>query len=142
MAAGVLLAAGLALELPGRATPTEALEQFFARPEGSISLGELRRRIEQVARCHAAAYEIILADAIAEADAAELHQAKRAQQERHSQARRVSAYVLNDHDLAKLLRYGSQLDREFDRTLKQFETAQSARNGVPSPRLEGGGRPR
>jgi hypothetical protein len=49
--------------------------------------------------------------------------------------RMASAYVLNDHDLDKFLRYGSQLDHEFDRTLKQLETVQSARQGVQSPRL-------
>ncbi len=71
-----------------------------------------------------------------EADAAALFQAKRATQDRLRQATRTaSAYVLNDHDLDKLLRYGSQLEREFDRTLKQLETVQSARQGMQSPRL-------
>ena len=136
VAAGVLLAVGLALEQPGRATPTDALEQLLTPPDGSSTLDELRRRMEQVAQCLGSVYEIVLADTIAEADAAALHQTKRAQQDRHRQATRMaSAFVLNDHDLAKFQRYGSQLEREFDRTLKQFETIQSARCGVPSPRL-------
>ncbi len=103
---------------------------------GTVPGTELRRRVEQVAQCCGTTYDTILADARAEADAAALYQAKRADEDRHRQAGRMtSAYVLNDHDLDKFLRYGSQLEREYDRTLKQLETVQSARQGVQSPRL-------
>ncbi len=47
----------------------------------------------------------------------------------------ASAYVLNDDSADKYLRYAAQLDRQFDRTLKQFETAQAARFGVESTRI-------
>ena len=134
--AGVLLALEIAFKQYGRVRGTDELEQLFSPPETSHTGDELRRRVDKLAGVCGAPSDALLDDARAEADAAALYQAKRAQQDRHRQATRMaSAYVLDGRELDKYLRYGSQLEREFDRTLNQLETVQLARQGVASPRL-------
>jgi len=97
---------------------------------------QLRHRIEQLSDGLGITYEVAHARAREEADAAAVFQVKRAQQiSQRASTKLASAYVLNDHDADIDIRYLSHLEREFDRTLKQLETVQSARNGIESPRI-------
>lgn len=103
------------------------------------ALVQLEKYIEEAVAHRSVSRAVVLADARAEADAAALFQANRQERERHARALRISsAYVLSDNDGTKDLRYGSQLEREFDRTLKHFETIQLARQKLLPPpiRLE------
>jgi hypothetical protein len=43
------------------------------------------------------------------------------------------AYVLNEKDAERNIRYGAQLDGEFDRIIKHLEVVQRARANDPSP---------
>jgi len=97
---------------------------------------QLVGRIEQVAQLSDLPREEILAAAREEAEAAAELQTLRAQQNRHRRAfRMASAYVLPDRAADKDMRYAAQLDRQYDRLLKQLETAQAARRGLLSPRI-------
>jgi hypothetical protein len=98
------------------------------------SIAHLRQCIDLVATHLGRSYAEVLGAARAEADTAALFQAKRTDYDDGVRWMRLSqAYVLNEKDADRNIRYSAQLDREFDRIIKHLEVAQRARANDPSP---------
>jgi hypothetical protein len=103
------------------------------------TVAQLHRCIDLVARHRGVPVTDVVAVARDDADTAALFQARRTEHDEHLRAMRMSqAYMLNERDAEKTMRYAATLDREFDRTVKHLEVAQRARSNNPSPlvRLE------
>ena len=100
----------------------------------SVTAAQLRSHLLKAIQSTDLHLEYVIEGAVAEADAAALLQEKREQSNRIERERRMAAaYVLNDRDADKEMRYRTRYEREFDATLRQLETLQRARNGADIP---------
>jgi hypothetical protein len=100
-----------------------------------VPIAQLRQWIDQVAAHVGKSSSELLAEARGELGTAAILQRNRLERDSRAQALdRVAAYLPNERDAGREVRYGAQLDREFDRIIKYIERSQRARDGtLPAP---------
>jgi hypothetical protein len=130
----VLRALELCFHLDGATSWLGRPEEVEISPGQESSTEQVRQCIEVVATHRGLSFAEVLGAARAEADTAALFQARRMEYDDRVHSMRLSqAYVLNEKDADRNIRYSAQLDREFDRIIKHLEVAQRARGDDPSP---------
>jgi hypothetical protein len=99
------------------------------------NVGLVRQCVEAAAaRCNMEP-ERVIKEARREADAAWFHQDLRRQASKHREQLRVARALLPaNKELEKFMRYGTYLDKEYDRLMRNLENSQRARaNALPPP---------
>jgi hypothetical protein len=129
-AAGILRALTV---ISGLHAGTAPIGPVPALTERGATVGEVQGWLDQVAEQVGATRDQVLSDVRREVTAALVLQRMRSEEDGRVQALALSiAYLPNDGDAGREMRYGAYLDREFERLVKNLEKFQRARQGTLS----------